>query len=207
MVVVAHSAITAFVTTVAASHAMTVKASVTVVAAATRSPATIQAGVALPEHVSRSPTAPWPRPGRKRSSDASLIGGNCSRQFPRTLLRWPPAKSVVFAGCMVRGACGAHAGNFRGHHFVGPPAKSVVFAGCVVRRRLRRSCRQFPRTCMTYNRRLTNQAPAAISPMPNQLTSDSFSPRKATLNTATSTTLSLSIGATRAASPRCSARK
>jgi hypothetical protein len=42
---------------------------------------------------------------------------------------------------------------------------------------------------------------------PSQLAIDSFSLRKTVPNTATSTTLSLSIGATRAASPSCSARK
>jgi len=42
------------------------------------------------------------------------MGGNCSRQFPRTLLRSPPAKSVVFAGYAGGGAFGAHAGGFGG---------------------------------------------------------------------------------------------
>ena len=49
--------------------------------------------------------------------------------------------------------------------------------------------------------------PQAISATPSQLTVDSFSPRKVAPNTATSTTLSLSIGATRAASPSFRARK
>jgi len=50
-------------------------------------------------------------------------------------------------------------------------------------------------------------APAAIIAMPNQFSGASFSPRNPTLNRATNTTLSLSSGATRAASPTCSARK
>src|SRR5262249_1158035 len=37
------------------------------------------------------------------------IGGNCLWQFPRTLLRGPLAKSVVFASCASGGAFGAHA--------------------------------------------------------------------------------------------------
>src|SRR3954462_15700650 len=50
-------------------------------------------------------------------------------------------------------------------------------------------------------------APAAKSITPIQLMPDSFSPRKTTPKIATSTTLILSIGATRAASPIFRARK
>ena len=53
----------------------------------------------------------------------------------------------------------------------------------------------------------TSTAPVAISPTPSQFGSDSSSPRNTTPKIATSTTLSLSIGATRAASPSFSARK
>ncbi len=53
----------------------------------------------------------------------------------------------------------------------------------------------------------TRTAPTAIRQMPSQFGTDNFSPRKMTANTATITTLSLSIGATRAASPSFSARK
>jgi hypothetical protein len=53
----------------------------------------------------------------------------------------------------------------------------------------------------------TSTAPAAIRAMPAQFGTDGRSPRKVTANTATSTTLSLSIGATRAASPSLRARK
>src|SRR5581483_1989915 len=49
----------------------------------------------------------------------------------------PPAKSVVFAGCVGRGAPdGAHAVNFSGDYFVGPPSKTGAFAVCVGRGRL-----------------------------------------------------------------------
>jgi uncharacterized membrane protein len=50
-------------------------------------------------------------------------------------------------------------------------------------------------------------APAAISAMPSQFCPDGRSPRNTNANTATSMTLSLSIGATCAASPSLSARK
>ncbi len=53
----------------------------------------------------------------------------------------------------------------------------------------------------------TRTAPAAISAMPSQFGPESFSPRKATPNSATSTTLILSIGATFDAAPSLSARK
>jgi protein-S-isoprenylcysteine O-methyltransferase Ste14 len=53
----------------------------------------------------------------------------------------------------------------------------------------------------------TSTAPIAMSAMPAQFGTDGRSPRKATANIATSTTESLSIGATRAASPSLSARK
>ena len=49
--------------------------------------------------------------------------------------------------------------------------------------------------------------PPAIIRTPSQLAIDNFSPRNITPNTATKTTLSLSSGATRAASPSLSARK
>jgi len=58
-----------------------------------------------------------------------------------------------------------------------------------------------------YPRYATSAAPVAIRIIPNQLGPDNFSPRKNTAKTATNTTLSLSIGATRAASPIFSARK
>jgi hypothetical protein len=50
-------------------------------------------------------------------------------------------------------------------------------------------------------------APAAIRPMPIHPIADGRSPRKAKANKATSTTLSLSIGATNVAGPSLSARK
>ena len=53
----------------------------------------------------------------------------------------------------------------------------------------------------------TNTAPAEMSPTPSQLGRDSSSPRNRTPNSATSTTLSLSMGATCAALPILSARK
>jgi hypothetical protein len=53
----------------------------------------------------------------------------------------------------------------------------------------------------------STSTPAATMPMPSQSRSDGRSPRKANANTATSTRLNLSTGATRDASPICSARK
>ena len=53
----------------------------------------------------------------------------------------------------------------------------------------------------------TSIAPPAIIATPSQFGNDSCSPRKTTPNTATRTTLSLSMGATRAASPSLRARK
>jgi hypothetical protein len=58
-----------------------------------------------------------------------------------------------------------------------------------------------------YILRVTSHAPAPIIAIPSQLTADSRSPRNSTPNTATSTTLNLSRGATRAASARLRARK
>ena len=63
------------------------------------------------------------------------------------------------------------------------------------------------RVAPRYSRVATKREPAAISATPSQLAIDNLSPRKITPATATSTTLSLSIGATRAASPILSARK
>ena len=60
---------------------------------------------------------------------------------------------------------------------------------------------------ISHPRYATSTAPAAISATPAQLAADSRSPRNTTPNTATSTTLSLSMGATLAASPSFSARK
>ena len=50
-------------------------------------------------------------------------------------------------------------------------------------------------------------APAEVSPIPSHFQAERRSPRKSTPNNAIRTTLSLSIGATRAASPSLSARK
>jgi hypothetical protein len=59
----------------------------------------------------------------------------------------------------------------------------------------------------SYARYATRTAPQAISITPSQFGSESRSPKKSTAKTDTKTTLSLSTGATRAASPSFKARK
>ena len=58
-----------------------------------------------------------------------------------------------------------------------------------------------------YRRHPISTAPAAMRTMPSQFGSDGRSPRNSTANTATSTTLSLSMGATCDALPSLRARK
>ena len=64
--------------------------------------------------------------------------------------------------------------------------------------------RELPKNC-GYN--ATSSAPAVTKKIPSQFIVESRSPRNATPNTATRTTLNLSIGATCAALPSLSARK
>ena len=60
---------------------------------------------------------------------------------------------------------------------------------------------------LRHRRRPSTSTPAATSAIPNHSRPAGRSPRNSTANTATSTTLSLSTGATRDASPTFSARK
>lgn len=71
--------------------------------------------------------------------------------------------------------------------------------------RTRADCRASGLPGHTFN--ATSTAPAAIRTTPSQFVADRRSPRKSVAITATMTTLSLSIGATRDASPSFSARK
>src|SRR5579862_9138985 len=64
-----------------------------------------------------------------------------------------------------------------------------------------------PRNDAAYRFHPTSTAPAAMRAMPSQFGNDGRSPRNSTANTATSTTLSLSMGATCDAVPSLRARK
>ena len=122
----------------------------------------------------------------------------------------PGSGERVMHGRLIdRMATGVDHIGFRGGHFVTPETASPKIL--VEKGDFRRAARQTPALEAGFRGahpfQATSTAPSAIKATPSQLVHDNRSPSSTAPNTATSTTLSLSIGATRAASPSFSAWK
>jgi hypothetical protein len=121
--------------------------------------------------------------------------------------RWADGQPIVMT-CLIDGDLDNYARLTCLWDVTGGPARNpgqeALFATATWPRRAGGPWR---RRSPAQRRAATKMTPAAMSSTPSQLRADNRSPRKATPKMATSTTLSLSIGATRAASPCCKARK